>query len=141
MLVGKSGDSKQGRSEMTRSSLVAELVERRRALGMSYAVLAARSGISTHAARRVLCGESTSDENVRKVAEALGCDIGRDERESVETLLRTQAARKAERLVSLVQGTSALEGQAVGAAGRRRMVERTIEELLSGPRRRLWSED
>ena len=50
-----------------------------------------------------------------------------------------QARRKADALVGLVQGTSALEAQAVGAASLRRMRKRVMRELLEGPPGRLWA--
>jgi len=54
-------------------------------------------------------------------------------------LRRDQADRKARRLVQLVQGTSALEGQAVDDDSLDAMIGRTSDELLSS-NRRLWSE-
>ena len=40
---------------------------------------------------------------------------------------------------SMVQGTSALENQAVDAVQYKRLVERTRRYLLAGSRRKLWS--
>lgn len=40
----------------------------------------------------------------------------------------------------LVQGTNALEAQAVDDAEYRRLVERTYHELLARSRRRLWAD-
>ena len=58
---------------------------------------------------------------------------------TVATFRRQQARKKARYLISLVQGSAALEGQAVDAATVRR-VERQIEEkLLAGPALRLWA--
>jgi hypothetical protein len=39
----------------------------------------------------------------------------------------------------MVQGTSALEGQAVDGADYQRLIERTTNDLLRGSRKRLWS--
>ena len=50
-----------------------------------------------------------------------------------------QARKKAEQVARLVQGTSALESQAVDAKTYKRLVEKTYHELLAGSRRRLWS--
>ena len=49
-----------------------------------------------------------------------------------------QARAKARMLVAIVQGTSALEGQAVDPQEVELMEQRTAAELLSGPARRLW---
>jgi hypothetical protein len=50
-----------------------------------------------------------------------------------------QAEAKAEDIVRMVQGTSALESQAVDADVRRQLVKQTVHELMAGTRRRLWS--
>ncbi len=39
----------------------------------------------------------------------------------------------------MVQGTSALESQAVDAATYQRLIEKSVHELLAGSPRRLWS--
>ena len=54
--------------------------------------------------------------------------------------VRENAAReKAQRLVKLVQGTSALESQSVEPEVVQEMVARTVHELLAGPNRNLWA--
>jgi hypothetical protein len=58
----------------------------------------------------------------------------------VDEVLRQQARKKAEVVARLVQGTSALEDQAVDAATFARLVERTYHEMLAGSRRALWEE-
>ena len=50
-----------------------------------------------------------------------------------------QAQAKAKTLVSLVQGSAALEGQAVSQADIDAMVRVTVEELLAGSDKRLWA--
>ena len=50
-----------------------------------------------------------------------------------------QAETKAEVIVRMVQGTSALESQAVDSDTCRQMVSQTVHELMAGPRRRLWN--
>lgn len=53
---------------------------------------------------------------------------------------RKQAAReKAVRIAKMVQGTSALEAQAVSSDQYERLIDRSYHELLSGSPRRLWS--
>ncbi len=71
----------------------------------------------------------------------LGLSLRLDARIDVGTMKRDQAVGKARRLVSLVQGTSGLEGQAVDKKTLEAMVEQTIHELLSGSKRRLWSDE
>ena len=123
------------------AALEVTLVSRRAALGMSHAHIAVRAGVPLPTVKRILSGRmaAASFANVAAIAEALGMPIG-GEAIDPEELRRRQARSRAEQLVRLVQGTSALESQAVDAAVRERMVERTYHELLAGPPRRLWGE-
>jgi hypothetical protein len=57
-----------------------------------------------------------------------------------QEILEKQARKKAERLVGMVQGTSALEAQAVSSRHIGQMIKKTIHELLAGSRRSLWAE-
>lgn len=116
------------------------LKNRRESLGMSHAVLAARSGVSEPTVKRILGGHigEASFANVVAIAEALGASFGIAETDS-EELCRQHARRKAEQIARLVQGTSALEGQAVDSASYNQLVERSYHQLMAGPKRRLWS--
>ncbi len=113
---------------------------RRRELGMPYAVLAERSGVSEPTVKRMLGGRiaSASFGNVIAVAQTLGLSF-RFGSTSAEVLRRDQAQDKAKRLVRMVQATNALESQAVGQRARRRLVNQSTQALLTGSNRRLWS--
>ena len=106
---------------------------------MSYAAIAARSGVSEPTVKRVFGGQigAVSFGNVAAIAAAMGASIELMETDADE-LSRDQARRKAEEVARLVQGTSALEGKAVDAAAYKRLVEKSYHELMAGPRRRLW---
>ena len=119
---------------------VDRLNRRREALGMSHAVLAQRSGVSEAAVKRILGGRApeASYARVTAIASVLGVGVGVAEVAEDEKL-RQQARAKAERVARLVQGTSALESQAVDRGTYERLVERSYHELLAGSRRRLWS--
>lgn len=128
-----------------------DLDRRRRDLGMSYRVVSEMSGVSLPVVQRILSAklQSPSFPNVMAVAKALGGGVPRIEPDgyctfdfpvSAEKLRERQAEKKARRLVSLVQGTSALEAQAVGSDTYNDMIRRTTRELLVGPGRRLWAE-
>jgi transcriptional regulator with XRE-family HTH domain len=121
--------------------LLTTLVERRAALGMSHAHLSVRSGVPIPTVKRILGGRlgEASFANVAAIAEALGSPIG-GEAIDVEELRRRQARLRAEQVARLVQGTSALEAQAVGEAAYRTLVERSYHELLAGSPRRLWGD-
>jgi hypothetical protein len=47
--------------------------------------------------------------------------------------------KKAQQMARLVQGTSALESQAVDEKTYNRLVEKAFREILAGPKRKLWS--
>lgn len=119
----------------------AHLNLRRRALGLTFAALSARSGVSEPTVKRILGGRlaEASFTHVVAIARALGTPITA-EPQDVEDMLRDRARRKAEAVARIVQGTSALESQAVDDATYRGLVERTFHELLAGSRRRLWAD-
>lgn len=119
-----------------------DLDKRRRDLGLSYELLAQRSGVSRPTVQRILTGRqpAASVSNVVAIAEALGLGLRFESRVDPGRLRREQAERKARKLVALVQGTSGLEGQAVDRRTVESMVEQTTHELLAGPKRKLWSE-
>lgn len=113
---------------------------RRRELRMSYGVLAKRSGVSLPTVVRILSGRylRANFSSVCAVAGAVGLGLGVAPEVSVGQLLQRAAESKARRLVGLVQGTSALEGQGLDAQTLEKMTRRTVKELLTGPRTRLW---
>ena len=116
------------------------LSRRRRGLGMSYEELGRRCGVSVSTLKRVMGGEEgASFSTVSAVAHALGVNFAQASAEDVSAMRERQARVKARALVALVQGTSALEGQAVDTADIELMEQRTVAQLLSGPARRLWA--
>lgn len=119
---------------------VAQLKLRREVLGMSFAGLAAHSGVSQPTVKRIFGGQASeaSFGNVVAVAAALGVRFGSDVTDADE-MLRRQARSKAEQVARLVQGTSALESQAVNQVTYERLVESSYHEFMAGPRRRLWA--
>ena len=128
-----------------------DLDERRRRLGISYRRLAELSGVSQPTVQRLLAGKIAAPamNSVISIAHALGVDrlsigpdgsIRFDASRSVQELREQQARKKARSLVGMVQGTSALEGQAVGPTVYQELVERAYHRLLAGPRRNLWED-
>lgn len=113
---------------------------RRRAVGMSFSVVAERSGVSQPTVKRILGGQAAaaSFSNVVAVARALGVSVEFGET-NIEDLRRAQAQLKAEQAARLVQGTSALESQAVDTQTYRRLVEKSFHQLMAGSKRKLWS--
>jgi len=124
---------------------------RRRELGMSYRVLAELSGASLPVVQRLLSAkvQDPSFPIVMAVVNALGGGIPRilpdgsctfEFPVSAEKIREQRATEKARKLVGLVQGTSALEAQAVRKADYLQMLNRTRHELLAGSSQRLWSD-
>ncbi len=120
---------------------VHQLSSRRRQLGMTLAAVASRSGVPLPTVKRIFGGKfnQASVGNVAAVANALGAPLGFAD-SPVEEFRRGQARAKAERIASIVQGTSALESQAVDRETYETLVARSYHELLAGPSRRLWAE-
>ena len=119
-----------------------QLNERRRDLGMSCASLSNRTGLSLRTVQRVLSGgeEDPGFATVMAIADALGVSVRLDEDQDINAVRLRQAEQKAERLVSLVRGTSALEAQPVDPQTAKTLRDRTVKELLSGSSRKLWAE-
>ena len=117
------------------------LTRLRAALGMSYSVVSSRSGVSQPTVKRIFGGHisEASFANVMAVANALGASLDVAETDPDE-LCRRQARRKAEQVARIVQGTSALESQAVDANSYSRLVEKSYHQLLAGSKRKLWAD-
>jgi transcriptional regulator with XRE-family HTH domain len=115
---------------------------RRERLGISCSVLAKRVGISLRSAQRILSGEEANPgfATVMALARELGVGLHVEDEVDVRTVRRRQAERKAERMLAIVHGSSALEGQGMERETRRDLRKRTIAELLAGSDRRLWAE-
>jgi transcriptional regulator with XRE-family HTH domain len=115
------------------------LEQRRRELGMSRPALARRSGVSLATVNRVLgdgMGQA-SFKNVVAIAEALGMPF-RWAASPAFAFRQRQAKLKSKQLAAMVQGTSALEGQAVEQAVQEEIEEEIECRLLAGSKRKLW---
>ena len=126
----------------SRQPLFEKLESRRRELGLSQSALADRCGVSLPTVQRILSGHgpAASFENTVAIAQAMGMQLDAVPILPAQEILEQQARKKAERLVGMVQGTSALEAQAVSARHLGQMIKKTVQELLAGSRRRLWAE-
>jgi transcriptional regulator with XRE-family HTH domain len=129
-------------NDMVNERLFERLEARRKKLGMSHAILAAKSRVSMRTVVRVLSGRhpQVSLENAVAIAQALGLNVAMEEQVGVDELLERRAKEKAAQIVRMVQATSGLEGQAVSREEFERMSRRTVHELLAGSRRNLWSD-
>ncbi len=116
-----------------------EFEKRRRELGMSRTVLSKRSRVSLPTVNRILTGQhiAASFSNVMAIAKTLGMEITTAAKTRSYDFRQQQAMRKARKLVSMVQGTSALEGQGLDDQELEEMVGRTSKELFLS-NRKLW---
>ena len=130
------------------TGLFTQLDNRRIRLNMSKADLARRAAVSLPTVQRLLSGREGRPrlDIVLAVAIALGVEVRLSaspavvEMSGVTAFREAQARRKATRLAKLLQGTMALEAEAVSAGVLKEIEEENVHALLAGPRRRLWGE-
>lgn len=118
-----------------------KLRQRRRQLGITYAQLAARSGVSPATAKRIVNGDisAVSIGHVVAVATVMGLSLIAAEDATAESVKERAAREQARRLVKMVQGTSALESQAVSDKEADRLTRQSVHRLMAGPPRRIWA--
>jgi transcriptional regulator with XRE-family HTH domain len=123
------------------SRICAQMERRRKRLGMSRPILAQRSGVSLPTVNRILSGgeEHTTYANLQAVADSLGMYFELRDRAGEQEFTEQQAKAKATLIARMVQGSSALESQAVDTDTVRQMISQTTHELMAGSKRKLWS--
>jgi len=109
-------------------------------LGIGHAMLANKTGVSAPTIKRILSGKKASAhfDHVLSLAQALGVDLRAKIIDDAEKIRRQQATQQALIIMKLVRGNAALEGHKLGRMAYKRMLEKTIYELLSGPEKKLW---
>ena len=123
---------------MMATEFLQQLGRRREQLGMPLAVLSARAGVSMQTLHRILHGQASAHfDKVLAVAWALEVVLSA-RRVKAQEVRKRQAQAKAKRLVGMVQGTSALEGQALDRDTLEEMTEQTTHQLLAS-KYKLWS--
>lgn len=129
---------------VTASDDFAALDRRRVELGMSRAVVARRANVPLPTVTRVLAGRVRNPRlrTIKDIAAALGVtlQLGDESDMSPDQLLEEQATRKARRIVWSVQGSMAIESQAVDPQKLESMVRKAVHSLLGGSRRSLWDD-
>jgi transcriptional regulator with XRE-family HTH domain len=125
----------------SQSGIAAQMQRRRKALRMSCQLLAVRSGVSLPTVQRILRdgGEHATYATLAAMARVLGMDFELRDACDEQTFAERQAETKARAIVRMVQGTSALESQAVDSDAYEQMIKQTVHELMAGQRRKLWS--
>jgi hypothetical protein len=122
--------------------LLAKLAGRRKHLRMSFRDVAQRSGLGLRTVQRVLSLEEPAArlDTVLQLADALSVELSLKEIGTAHHVRKRAAAMKAVRLASMVQGTSALESQAIPGNDLREIRDEIANQLLSGSSRDLWAE-
>lgn len=128
------------RKDLIYKNIINEFVLKREKLGISYHDLSKLSGVSVPTLNRMFSGQSSSIQfdAIIAVADVLKVDITAKTTVSAEKMRREQAERKAEYLMKLVKGNTALEGQGSSEAAYREMKEKTVNELLA-KKKALWA--
>ncbi|MBN1912656.1 MAG: hypothetical protein JW818_23240 [Pirellulales bacterium] len=108
---------------------------------MPISALSARSGVPKTTVKRILGDgfQKAAFANVDAVAKTLGMSLKFEPILDVLRFEEQQARKKAERIVALVHGSSALESQAAGKEDLEAMLDRTVHELMAGSERKLWA--
>lgn len=128
--------------------LYAQLDSRRVRLGMSKADLARLAGVSLPTVQRLLSGREgrARADVLGAIADALGVEVRLSgsphvhESTDASAFRDARARKKAARLAKLVQGTMALEAEAVDHRVLEQLAAQNVHALLAGPGRRLWGD-
>ncbi len=126
----------------TPRDILRTLEKRRRELDMPMSVLARHARVGLRTIQRLLSGEA-EDANlgtVAAIAYVLGVGLC-PKPVAAPRIMRSDAAkRKAKRLAAMVQGTSALEAQAVDRNVMKDIEDRITHELLASSSSQLWDD-
>ena len=115
------------------------LSQRRRELGMPVLALSERADTSVSTVKRVLSGDtSVSYDTLRRIGRALGADFAINVR-APDVMIKEEAERKASIVARAVQGTSALEAQAVDKETMNRIAQTAAAMLVSSLGSKLWA--
>ena len=122
--------------------IINQLNLQKKHLGVSCAVISQKSGVSEPTINRILSGKHTSAhfDHVLAVAHVLGVDLGAKATKDPEIMKRDQAIMKAKQIMRLVRGNSALESTETSQEAYKRMINKTVNELMAGSTRALWAE-
>ncbi len=129
------------KTEHTFEKVITELNLQKDRLGISYRAISKRTDISEATLQRIFSGnhKTTHFAHMLLIADVLGVDIMARIARSAEDIRKEQAEKKADYLIRLIKGNSALEGQGSSPKAYRRMKDKTVNELLSGSKRLLWA--
>ena len=113
-------------------------------LCMPIECLAVRSKIGGQSLAQIESGEKQPDLNqLNRIADALFVDLIVDLNpdQSLDNILKTQARKKATKIIQYVQGTMSLEAQQPSEEYIEQLIDEETENLLSQKSHLIWSED
>lgn len=120
--------------------IIARLNRQKKQLGITNGYLAQKTGLSIPTVQRILANKDHSVElaGLLSIADILGIDITASVSRSAQDMLKEKANNKAEKLLQLVRGNSALEGNEIDLGTYQDLLQRTVDDLLKGSKRALW---
>lgn len=109
-------------------------------LGMSYRVIAERSGVSIATVKRFLSGDNSNTDfmNVVNIAQAMGMNLNIIEEISPQKMREDQIHNRTMQAVVASAATNALEGQGPDLAGKQLMFGSLMKEYSSKSPNALW---
>ena len=117
---------------MKRLDLITQIIARKEQLNITIDNLAKLSGVSVRTINRVLKNEDVKLSTIEHVTNFLGLDFAGNEQVGLSELKKQRAKEKALFLVSIVQGTSALEIQGLEDDSLNKIIASYEKEFLSG---------
>lgn len=124
---------------MIRDQLIERIEARRKHLKISLDNLSKLSNLGMRTLNRFFAGEDVKLSTVESITNVLGLDFAGNEVVSLSKLERNRAYQKALFMVSLVQGTSALEMQGLDKEVIESMIKTFEKAFLDGEyKNRLW---
>ena len=117
---------------MKRQDLVNRIIQRKRELNITIDNLALLSGVSIRTINRLLKNEDVKLSTIEGVTNLLGLDFAGNEQLSLQELQHKRAHEKALFLASIVQSTSALEGQGLEDDSLHIIIASFEKEFLNG---------
>lgn len=120
-------------------SLLSQLERRRKELGMTKESLSEHTGLGSRTVQRVLSGQDAGATlgTILAIADALKVRL-ETKSAPAHRVKREQAMKKAAQLATMVQGTSALEAQAIPKKALQEIRQEIAASLISGSGRQLW---
>jgi transcriptional regulator with XRE-family HTH domain len=117
---------------MKRLDLVKQIIARKEQLNITIENLAKLSGVGVRTVNRVLANEDVKLSTIESITNFLGLDFAGNEIIPLDELKKQRAKEKAIFMASLVQSTSALEGQGLSKDSINDIISMYEKEFLEG---------